>query len=100
MTARAADEGARLFVRHTLNGVAGLIGLVGKTGDAFGRLSPQVANVTCVFLLTAFFLVASFFLLHRSQTIQLEQNVRDFNRQVDEAKAQHGVCSLAPRAPA
>ena len=59
-----------------------LIGLIGVTGDAFGRLTPHVAVVTCSFLLGAFALTGAFFLIHRQQSSY-----------IDESRARHDVSS-------
>ena len=63
-TQKVADWGAQKFLGQVFGGVNKLIGLIGKTGDAFSRLTPQVAVVTCTLLLGAFALVAGFVLCH------------------------------------
>ena len=75
-------------------GVAELIKLIGTTGESFGRLTPHVANVTCTFLLASFFLVGAFVLLHRGQTIQIEQKAREFEVEMREAQGRHDVRCL------
>eukprot|EP00308_Calcidiscus_leptoporus_P001245 CAMPEP_0119353378 /NCGR_PEP_ID=MMETSP1334-20130426/2536_1 /TAXON_ID=127549 /ORGANISM="Calcidiscus leptoporus, Strain RCC1130" /LENGTH=301 /DNA_ID=CAMNT_0007366647 /DNA_START=57 /DNA_END=962 /DNA_ORIENTATION=+ len=83
-TAVAADKCCRAGLNIVIDGVIKLIELIGTTGGAFGRLSPHVAQLTAGFLLGAFFLVGSFVLLHRMQTIMLEENARAFElRQLD-----------------
>ena len=52
------------FLGLVFGGVNKLIGLIDKSGDAFIRLTPHVAVVTCTFLLGAFALVAGFVLCH------------------------------------
>mmetsp|Transcript_45769 Transcript_45769/g.103121 ORF Transcript_45769/g.103121 Transcript_45769/m.103121 type:complete len:288 (-) Transcript_45769:810-1673(-) len=88
-TAEAADRFCRSGLKVVTGGVAELIKLVGKTGEAFGRLTPHVANVTCTFLLVSFFLVGTFVLLHRLQTIQIEQKAREFEVELREAQGRH-----------
>ena len=74
-----------------------LIELIGTTGGAFGRLSPLAAKLTAGFLLGAFFLVGSFVLIHRSQTIQVEENAREFQlRQLDAQGRQEVRARPAP----
>ena len=90
----------RAGLNIVIDGVSKLIELIGTTGGAFGRLSPQVTRLTAGFLLGAFFLVGSFVLLHRLQTIQLEGKAREFElRQLEAQGRQEVRARLAPGAP-
>lgn len=100
--ARAARGTSAAAITIVFDAIAKFIGLIGKTGDAFGRLSPHVAVVTCTFLLGAFALVGAFILLHRQQTLNIDSQALELELRLNESRALHDVrlarsnCQLTP----
>ena len=92
-TQKAADYLSQKALGSVFGGVDILIGLVEKTGEAFSRLTPTHAVVTCVFLLGSFSLVAGFLTVHRGQTIQLGSDALEAEHRANESRDRHDVRS-------
>jgi hypothetical protein len=101
-TGVAANASAAQALTIVFDAIAKFIGLIGKTGDAFGRLSPHVAVVTCTFLLGAFALVGAFILFHRQQSLNIDSQALELELRINESRALHDVrparsnCQLTP----